>query len=79
MANNFPMPMSGSSGMEDHHLLASDILCQTSPMRNLTAAVDLTIAVLLGSVTAAQQSIQKRANRGFTNDFFPTLADMSHI
>ena len=44
------MPMSGSSGMEDHHLLASDNLCQTSRMKNLTATICLTIAVLLGSV-----------------------------
>jgi uncharacterized protein len=49
VANNFPMPMSGSSGMEDHHLLAPDILCQNSQMKNLTATLCLMIAVLLGS------------------------------
>ena len=31
-------------------LLISRIFCQTSPMRNLTATICLTLAVLLGSV-----------------------------
>jgi hypothetical protein len=63
VANNFPMPMSAPSGMEDHHLLASDILCQTMRMSNLTATLCLTIALVFTIAIIAFSSIAKAESR----------------
>ena len=48
--------MSTEDRWEDLNLPFPDILCQTSPMRNLTATICLTIAVLLGSAGGVEGS-----------------------
>ena len=74
VANNFPMPMSGSSGMEDHHLLASDILCQNSQMNRLLILPVLLLTLLVGT-PAFSADFQKGLTAYKSGDYATALRE----
>ena len=78
VANNFPMPMSGSSGMKDHHLLASDILCQNSQMDRLLILPVLLLTLLVGT-PASSADFQKGLTAYRSGDYATALREWTPL
>ena len=61
-------------------LLISRIFCQTSPMRNLTATICLTLAVLLGSVGVSWSAdFQKGLTAYYSGDYATALREFKPL